>query len=193
MIEQLHFHFSLSCIGEGNGNPLQCSCLQNPRDRGAWWAAVYGVAQSRTQLEWLSSSNSRRHVEKNFTIIIFVINIWKHLTCLQQNKYQVITVHTYLQCKKIITCSKGLKTCLGMQKQPKLVAREGKSIHKSFKCISTKLGLTENTQKIFQQLAKYIFLYILYFYNFNRSKNTYELSCKCGREAWGSWNRMNTT
>ena len=47
--EQLHFHFSLSCIGEGNGNPLQCSCLENPRDGEAWWAAVYGVAQSRTQ------------------------------------------------------------------------------------------------------------------------------------------------
>ena len=46
--EQLHFHFSLSCIGEGNGNPLQCSCLQNPRDGGAWWAAIYRVAQSRT-------------------------------------------------------------------------------------------------------------------------------------------------
>ena len=46
--ERLHFHFSLSCIGEGNGNPLQCSCLENPRDRGAWRAAVYGVAQSDT-------------------------------------------------------------------------------------------------------------------------------------------------
>ena len=46
--EGLHFHFSLSCIGEGNGNPLQCSCLENPGDGGAWWAAVYGVAQSRT-------------------------------------------------------------------------------------------------------------------------------------------------
>ena len=46
-----HFHFSLSCIGEGNGNPLQCSCLENPRDGGAWWAAVYGVAQSRTRLK----------------------------------------------------------------------------------------------------------------------------------------------
>ena len=45
------FHFSLSCIGEGNGNPLQCSCLENPRDGGAWWAAVYGVAQSRTRLK----------------------------------------------------------------------------------------------------------------------------------------------
>ena len=56
--ERLHFHFSLSCIGEGNGNPLQCSCLENPRDRGAWWAAVYGVAQSGTQLKRLSSSSS---------------------------------------------------------------------------------------------------------------------------------------
>ena len=49
--ERLHFHLSLSCIGEGNGNPLQCSCLENPRDGGAWWAAVYGVAQSRTRLK----------------------------------------------------------------------------------------------------------------------------------------------
>ena len=53
-----HFHFSLSCIGEGNGNPLQCSCLENPRDGGAWWAAVYGVAQSWTWLKQLSSSSS---------------------------------------------------------------------------------------------------------------------------------------
>ena len=49
--ERLHFHFSLSCIGEGNGNPLQCSCLENPRDGGAWWAAIYRVARSRTQLK----------------------------------------------------------------------------------------------------------------------------------------------
>ena len=54
----LHFHFSLSCIGEGNGNPLHRSCLENPRDGGAWWAAVYGVAQSRTRLKRLSSSIS---------------------------------------------------------------------------------------------------------------------------------------
>ena len=59
--ERLHFHFSLSGIGEGNGNPLQCSCLENPRDRGAWWAAVYGVAQSRTRLKRLSSSSSSRN------------------------------------------------------------------------------------------------------------------------------------
>ena len=56
--ERLHFHFSLSCIGEGNSNPLQCSCLENPRDGGAWWAAVCGVTQSRTRLKWLSSSSS---------------------------------------------------------------------------------------------------------------------------------------
>ena len=56
--ERPHFHFPLSCIGEGNGNPLLCSCLENPRDGGAWWAAVYGVAQSRTRLTQLSSNSS---------------------------------------------------------------------------------------------------------------------------------------
>ena len=59
MTEGLHFHFSLSCIGEGNGNPLQCSCLENPRDGGAWWAAVYGVTQSWTRLNRLSSSSNK--------------------------------------------------------------------------------------------------------------------------------------
>ena len=55
MTERLHFHFSLLCIGEGNGNPLQYSCLENPTDRGAWWAAVHRVAQSQTRLKWLST------------------------------------------------------------------------------------------------------------------------------------------
>ena len=55
--ERLHFHFSLCRFGEGNGNPLQCSCLENPRDSGAWWAAIYGVTQSRTRLNRLSSSS----------------------------------------------------------------------------------------------------------------------------------------
>ena len=61
--EWLHFHFSFSCIGEGIGNPLQCSCLENPRDGGAWWAAIHCVAQSQTWLKQLSSSSSqcRRH------------------------------------------------------------------------------------------------------------------------------------
>ena len=58
MTKRLHFHFSSSCIGEGNGDPLQCSCLENPRDGGAWGAAVYGVAKSQTRLKHLSSSSS---------------------------------------------------------------------------------------------------------------------------------------
>ena len=61
--ERLHFHFSLSCIGEGNGNPLQCSCLENPRDGAAWWAAVSGVAQSWTRLKRLSSSSSMQKIK----------------------------------------------------------------------------------------------------------------------------------
>ena len=64
MTERLQFHFSLSCIGEGNGNPLQCSCLENPRDGGAWWAAIYGAAQSQTRLKRLSS-NSRTWILNN--------------------------------------------------------------------------------------------------------------------------------
>ena len=68
--EWLHFHFSLSCIGEGNGNPLQCSCLENSRDGGSWWAAVHGVAQSRTRLKRLSSSSSRPVLLKLYTIDI---------------------------------------------------------------------------------------------------------------------------
>ena len=56
-LERLRFHFSLSCSGGGNGNPLQCSCLESPRDGGAWWAAIYGVTQSRTRLKQLSKSS----------------------------------------------------------------------------------------------------------------------------------------
>ena len=71
MTERLHFHFSLSCIGEGNGNPLQCFCLENPRDGEAWWAAVYGVAQSKTRLKRLGSSSSI-HVSILFQILFLV-------------------------------------------------------------------------------------------------------------------------
>ena len=66
--------FSLLCIGEGNSNPLQCSCLENPRDGGAWWAAVYGVAQSRTRLKWLSSSSSK-------TITIRIVHQANSILC----------------------------------------------------------------------------------------------------------------
>ena len=80
--ERLHFHFSLSCIGEGNGNPLQCSCLENPRDGGAWWASVCGVAQSRTWLKRLSSSSSKLPKknlteESKTTLWIYLRATWK--------------------------------------------------------------------------------------------------------------------
>ena len=80
--ERLPFHFSLSCIGEGNGNPLQCSCLENPRDGGAWWAAVYGVAQSRTRLKRLgipvhSSVRELAMVEYRYWFIcLFLLVSW---------------------------------------------------------------------------------------------------------------------
>ena len=65
--EQLPFHFSLSCIGEGTGNPLQCSCLENPRDGGVWWAAVYGVAQTWIQLKWFSSLAVAEILKNNYS------------------------------------------------------------------------------------------------------------------------------
>ena len=64
MTERLHFHFSLSCIGEGNGSPLQCSCLENPRDGGAWWAAVYGVAQSWHDWSDLAAAAAAAHTSQ---------------------------------------------------------------------------------------------------------------------------------
>ena len=78
MTECLHFHVSLSCIGEGNGNPLQCSCLEYPRDRGAWWAAVYVVAKSRTRLKRLSSS--RQIIRYEFISRLKSRNIFKDST-----------------------------------------------------------------------------------------------------------------
>ena len=86
--ERLHFHFSLSCIGEGNGNPLQYSCLENPRDGGAWWASAYGVTQSRTRLKWLSSSSMiyfRNIVNENE--LIFESSVIVLTACHRISKY----------------------------------------------------------------------------------------------------------
>ena len=80
MTERLHLHFSLSCIGEGNGNPLQCSCLENPRDGGAWWAAVYGVTQSWTRLKRLSNTIQ---IKNTIQLYCIVYNIYNTI----QNKY----------------------------------------------------------------------------------------------------------
>ena len=79
MTEWLHFHFSLSCIGEGNGNPLQCSCLENPGVGGAWWASVYGVAQSWTWLKWLSN-----HLPKKWTFSIIILGYQESLFALRK-------------------------------------------------------------------------------------------------------------
>ena len=97
MTEQLHFHFSLSCTGEGNGNPLQCSCLENLRDGGAWWAAIYGVTQNQTRLKRLSSSSSSPYrVTTDFTVYnSFAFskrsNSWNHIVC-QFSSVQFISV-----------------------------------------------------------------------------------------------------
>ena len=111
--EWLHFHFSLSCIGEGSGNPLQCSCLDNSRDRRAWWAAVYGVVQSRTRLKWLSSMLAHRlgHQylilckEKSFTNVTF-----------SNNSY--LTLHFSFPETLAFGCISSMKFiiyCLGLQ------------------------------------------------------------------------------
>ena len=112
---RLHFHFSLPCIGEGNGNPLQCSCLENPSDGGAWWAAVYGVAQSRTRLERLSSSskiyycmgitdfNMCRHGKSSKTSQLQNMTAWTlyflHFV-LGKNMYWKINIHSFVDVRK---------------------------------------------------------------------------------------------
>ena len=101
--ERLHFHFSLSCTGEGNGNTLQCSCLENPRDGGAWWAAVSGVAQSQTRLKRLSSSSSSREAYEMY------ICDWSSDVCSSDlprpwdspGKNTGVCCHFLLQCMKV--------------------------------------------------------------------------------------------
>ena len=107
LTEQLHFYFSLSRTGEGNGNPLQCSCLENPRDGGAWWAAICGVAQSRTRLTWLSSSSSSSSVSMSMLLSPLVpfplpslypqvhLHIWASIPSLQMGS-SVLLFYPYI-------------------------------------------------------------------------------------------------
>ena len=91
--ERLPFHFSLSCIGEGNGNPLQCSCLENPRNGGAWWAVIYGVAQSRTQLKRLRSSS--REEQDFLTQALSSPNSWQ-IFCFKKSMLAIFSFYTLL-------------------------------------------------------------------------------------------------
>ena len=101
MTEQLPFHFSLSCIGEGNGNPLQCSCLENPRDGGAWWAAVYGVAQSQTQLKRLSSSSSSSLQILHFVFSLLITQFQAHTSLYSSLYFQYFLLpHEELATRK---------------------------------------------------------------------------------------------
>ena len=105
--ERLHFHFSVSCIGEGNGKPLQCSCLENPRDGGAWWAAVYGVAQSWTRLKRLSSSSSGRRMgnywlmDTEFKFCRMRVLEWMVLMDVQQYEYLIPLIYTLKMDKTV--------------------------------------------------------------------------------------------
>ena len=116
--ERLHFHFSLSCIGEGNGNTLQCSCLQNPRDREAWWAAIYGVAQSRTQLKRLSSSSSST-LGKGWKTVILQ---WRNLQNTTSARWPKSTSTVIYHVDILYSWSDGMKMALylviGFQQQP---------------------------------------------------------------------------
>ena len=106
--ERLHFHFSLSCIGEGNGNPLQCSCLENPRDGGAWWAAIYGVTQSwshRAGHDWSDLAAAAHLCEQNA-----YHTGWATLKYKQVNK-QMKTLNTVNASITVAFCSACVTTC----------------------------------------------------------------------------------
>ena len=94
--EWLHFHFSLSYIGEGNGNPLQRSYLKNPRDGGAWWAAIYGVAQSRTQLKRLSSSHTKIQPQRSASCCQVWRTLLSYLATQSVDQYHL---GVYEQCR----------------------------------------------------------------------------------------------
>ena len=97
--EWLHFHFSLSCIGKGNGTPLQCSCLENPRDGRAWWAAVSGVAQSQTRLKQLSSSMHFFGQSISEVMYPSYCSIWGHTQCLHVLLQGMLTLIMWLRLR----------------------------------------------------------------------------------------------
>ena len=109
MTERLYFHFSLSWIAEGNGNPFRCSCLENPRDGGAWWAAVYGVTQSRTGLKWLSCSNHK-----------WVLNFVKGFFCICWDD-RVVFIFQFVYMVYHIDCFAYIEESLHPWNKPNLI------------------------------------------------------------------------
>ena len=143
MTERLHFHFSLWRIGEGNGNPLHCSCLENPRDGGAWWAAIYGVAQSRTRLKRLSSSNH--------TAVEFLAGVSPHIN--KEVSGRIRKIESRLWTSSISQVS--------IRLLKKLVV--GSNLHVFWKSMSLFLNLLTNfcyyqTLKLFQSLKWYLII-----------------------------------
>ena len=121
MTERLHCHFSLSCIGEGNGNPLQCSCLENPSDRGAWWTAVYGVSQSQTRLKRLSSSSSillnQMQVHAPMHSTSLVAQMGKHLPTMRETQVRSLGWEDTLE-KEMATHSSTLAWKIPWMEEP---------------------------------------------------------------------------
>ena len=110
MTERLHFHFSLSCIGEGNGNPLQCSCLENPRDSRAWWTAVYGVTQSRTWLNRLSISSSMHDHSSSLPLNIIIQTSTPSWIIFLRN--EILLVYFHWRCHPLVFKTAHLEICL---------------------------------------------------------------------------------
>ena len=117
--EQLHFHLSLSCIGEGNGNPLQWSCLENPRDGGAWWAVDYGVACSRTRLKWLSSiSRDPSTVLRGVQITICMWENYSSLGWVKEGRHlkgwQIIVPKAPTEQQIVSVSTNHIENCVGI-------------------------------------------------------------------------------
>ena len=124
-IERLHFHFSLSCIGEGNGNPLQCSCLENPRDGGAWWAAFYGVTQSRTRLKRLSSSSSSMGIIRSRLVIISSFPSMSHKSVYRLTCTQISRLIFFVSVTWVLTPEKNLPGLLAPEMSDGLLTLSG--------------------------------------------------------------------
>ena len=112
MTEWLLFQFSLSCIREGNGNPLQCSCLENPKDGEAWWAAVYGVTQSRTRLKRLSSSSSSSSSDQ-FTVTLTPLSVSLPICIMVRSTYICMCLYLYICFSKSVPSASLNYKCTG--------------------------------------------------------------------------------